>query len=114
MVNILPIPPQLLPHQFDYFEKNGKGRYGAKFKDGVSIRRARISLEKKIIVNQQAKSIELSGDLYIDAKNTKPFIELVPDSYIVWNGEKLRVNAVTGVYDSDKLHHYKIKLSNWS
>lgn len=70
--------------------------------------------KKKIIVNQQAKSIELNGDLYMDAKNTQPFIELVPDSYIVWNGEKIRVSAVTGVYDSDKLHHYKIKLSNWS
>lgn len=108
-----PIPKKALIHTIIYTEKsdNTGGWGGSSENEPETIKHVRV--EPKNSVKKTAENEEklVKGLLFLDAKYSKPFKELVVDSEIKFGGQSLTVLSCEPAYtDSFEPHHYEVEL----
>lgn len=106
-----PIPKRLLINKIKYYEIEPESRYEGTFKDPITINNVLINYTKTVAKSPPAnQEKQTKGTIYLDAVNTKPFLELKYGSKIITDdGQQYFVNAVTPV-QSFVLHHYEVTL----
>lgn len=109
----MPIPRRLLPHEISYEEYKGNAgpRNGSsQFETAYDIRFTRLVPSEALRMSNDSEGVKFDYMLFLDASNTKPFIEPVIKSKVLWQGKELVIVGVEDLYTDTKLHHYEVKL----
>jgi hypothetical protein len=105
-----PIPLRFLKSTIKYYEL-ADGRYEGVYNAPVTIKNVLINFSKTVMKQTPANQTKQSkGTLYLDAINTKPFIQLSYGSKIIDEaGNDFYVMEVKPV-QAFTLHHYQVTL----
>jgi hypothetical protein len=106
-----PIPMRLLKDDITYYELDKNSRYEGTYKAPIQIKNVLINLTKTVKKDTPAdQSKAQKGTVFLDAINTKPFMDLVYGSKIVDQlGNEFFVLESKAV-QAFKLHHYEVGL----
>jgi hypothetical protein len=106
-----PIPLRLLKDTIQYYELNKSDRYEGSYKQPIEIKNVLINLTKTVKKSTPADQTKAQkGSMFMDAINTKPFIELQYGSKIVdQDGNEFYLLESKAV-QAFKLHHYEVGL----
>lgn len=106
------IPKKLLIHTVQLRRTVTKDRWGEeKTNTEFKIEKVRIEPSSRIVRDKNSAEMQLAATLFYDCKNSAPrdFV-FKEDDIVVFNEQKLRVQLIEPLYDSNKLHHYELGL----
>ncbi len=109
-----PIPRKLLIHSVTYTEKsdNDGGWGGGSENEPKVIKHVRFKPKNAVRKTSQNEEKLIKGILFIDAKYSKPYIPLVVDSTVNFNGADLTVLSCEPCFTDDyEPHHYEVELT---
>jgi len=112
-VSFKPIPKKALIHKITYteFEENTGGWGGGSNNEPREIKHVRFQPKSEVKKTSETEEKLVKGVLFIDQKHSKPFIPLVPQSDVVFQGESLTVLTCEPVYTISEIpHHYEVEL----
>lgn len=110
-----PIPKRNLIHTITYEEYKGEDPFGGggdDFAESETLSRVLFQPKSSLRRDGNGEEIQLTGIIFLDAKNTPDFKPLIEKSRITFNGKDMRVNACKPLYafDPKTPHHYEIEV----
>lgn len=108
-----PIPRRILIHEVIYtpFIETNSGWGGDSESKSEVIKRVRFEPSKLVRKTNVNEEKLVKGTLFIDAKYSKPFIELEVNSVVEYKGKSLIVESCDPIYEKkDTPHHYEVIL----
>ena len=109
---VRPIPKQLLIHSVQYREYEQNERWGERWLDVVPVINVLVKPSTSLTVTATREQVNSQSILFLDAKYSKPFVEMKEKSEVIFNGRTMKVNKVSPFYtfDGDLPHHYEVEL----
>lgn len=108
---VRPIPRRLLIHTIDYKRLAGNNGWDDEFDEPIKITGVRVMPVSRIHRTAQSESSEATHRVIIDRQHSKPFLEPLEGSRIVWRDKEFTVGKVSAHYDfSETPHHYEVEL----
>lgn len=105
-----PIPKTLLIHSAKLLEVTEEAWQEKNEKEIAALKNVRVEPAGKMIVTNDNRSITLSAVLFYDCRNSSPKTEIKCGNYIVFEGQRYRVETVERLYDNKRLHHLEVGL----
>lgn len=108
------IPRKLLIHDVSYTpkKKNTSGWGGQDDPNTITIKKVRFEPSSQVRKTGTNEEKLVKGVLFIDAKNSDPFVIPIAESSIEFNGEKLTVESSEPIYaKKDQPHHVEVTLT---
>lgn len=109
MMDIEPIPEELLIHEVTYEEFLGDTTFGKKWAPPIAITNVRIEPQSNLVATINGESIDVSSMLFIDAVNSSHKTELKKGSRVKFGQDNLTVVECKPYYafDPNTPHHYE-------
>ncbi len=106
------IPKKLLIHTAQLQRITSKDRWGeGKTDDITKLEKIRIEPSSRVVRDKNSAEVQLAATLFYDCRNSTPRdFDFKEDDIVLFNGQKLRVQVIEPLYDSNKLHHYELGL----
>lgn len=112
MLNIKPIPKQLLNDHVMYQEKVTGGRYGDTFKDPINLNYVRVreitSKQRSQLSDEAIHSHTLIFDM-VNSTSSEEF-NFTVGSKIIDNNTEYVIKKINAAKTFNKIHHYKLEL----
>lgn len=107
------IPARLLIHSCELYKQDTASRYGDAYaKAPITIEHVRCDYGIEKIDKTWADDTSVSAVLFIDCRNSSPFVIPEARDKIVINGSQTFVKSVKQLYGIDGLHHVEVALTN--
>lgn len=108
-----PIPKKVLIHEVIYTPptKSVSGWGGSDSTEPITIKNVRFEPSESVKKTKTNEEVLIKGNLFIDSKYSKPFLELKANSKIEFKEQILIVESCEPIYaEKETPHHYEVSL----
>lgn len=114
MVEIPPIPLELLIHNVEYFPYDASSSWGESWGAAIPLLFVRVEPETKLVKNANGDQVVSSNLLFVDTANSEPspLPAFTEKSKVRFNDRDYFIVSVATLYayDPQTPHHYEISL----